>query len=371
MSALFSILQLREAELPNRITVSPMCQYSAVDGSASDWHLMHLGQFAVSGVGMLVIEATHVEARGRITHGCLGLYSDENEAALARIVAFCHKHGACKIGMQLSHSGRKGSAKLPWEERGAPLAPAEGAWPTVGCSGLPFADEWPVPEPLDALGVKDVIAAHANAALRADRIGVDVLELHAAHGYLLHEFLSPLSNRRRDGYGGSIENRMRLVLEIFEAVRARWPVEKPLGTRISATDWLDGGWTIDDAVILCRELKASGCDYITVSSGGLSPAQIIPIGEGHQVPLAARIRRDADIPVIAVGMIYRPAHAEQIIADGQADMVALARGMLFDPHWTWRAAAALGADVAFPPQYVRAYKSHWLRSLAAGLDPSG
>ena len=370
MSALFSGFEMRGVALANRITVSPMCQYSAVDGSASDWHLMHLGKFAVSGVGMLVIEATHVERRGRITHGCLGLYSDDNEAALARIVAFCRNHGNCKIGLQLSHSGRKGSAKLPWEERGAPLTPAEGDWPTVGCSGLPFADGWPAPEPLDTAGIDAIIAAHADAALRANRIGVDVLELHAAHGYLLHEFLSPLSNRRRDNYGGSLENRMRLVLETFEAVHAQWPTEKPVGARISATDWLDGGWTLDEAVVLCRELKALGCDYITVSSGGLSPVQRIPIGEGHQVPLAARIRRDAEIPVIAVGMIYRPAHAERIIAEGQADMVALARGMLFDPHWAWRAAAALGAEVAFPPQYVRGYKSGWLQSLAAGHDPS-
>jgi len=371
MSALFSPFRMRGVELPNRITVSPMCQYSAVDGCASDWHLMHLGQFAVSGVGMVVIEATHVERRGRITHGCLGLYSDENEAALARVVGFCRERGFAKVGMQLSHSGRKGSAKRPWEGRGEALVPAEGAWTTVGCSGLPFADGWPAPEPLDAAGVKTVIAAHADSAARADRIGVDVLELHAAHGYLLHEFMSPLTNRRTDGYGGSLENRMRLVLEIFEAVRGRWPADKPVGTRISALDWIDGGWSIDEAVVLCRELRRLGCDYITVSSGGLSPAQRVPIGEGHQVSLAARIRREADIPVIAVGMIYRPQHAEKIIADGDADMVAIARGMLFDPHWAWRAAAALGAQVQFPPQYVRGYRSRWLQALAAGDGPSG
>ena len=364
MTLLFTPLRLRDLEIPNRITVSPMCQYSAVDGSATDWHLMHLGKFAVSGVGMLSIEATHVEPRGRITRGCLGLYSDENEAALARIVAFCREHGFARIGMQLSHSGRKGSAKLPWEERGMPLAPSEGAWGTVGCSGLPYADGWPAPEPLDAAGLATVRDAHVSAAVRADRIGIDVLELHAAHGYLLHEFLSPLSNRRSDGYGGTAENRLRYVLETFEAVRAHWPAAKPMGTRISATDWVDGGWSADDAIVLCRELRALGCDYITVSSGGLSPAQKIPVGEGHQVALASRIRREAEIPVIAVGMIYRPAHAAEIIDEGHADMVALARGMLFDPHWTWRAAAELGADIAFPPQYIRAYKSNWLRSFA-------
>jgi len=366
MSVLFSPFRMRGVALPNRITVSPMCQYSAIDGAASDWHLMHLGQFAVSGVGMVTIEATHVEPRGRITHGCLGLYSDATEAALARVVAFCRQHGFARIGLQLSHSGRKGSAKRPWEGRGAPLAPQEGAWTTVGCAGLPFADGWPVPVPLDAAEIATVIAAHADAAARADRIGVDVLELNAAHGYLLHEFLSPITNRRRDGYGVSLENRMRLVLETFEAVRARWPADKPLGTRISATDWLEDGWALEDAVILCRALKALGCDYITVSSGGLSPAQRIPLGEGHQLPLAARIRRDAAIPVIAVGMINRPAHAEAIVTEGEADLVALARGMLFDPHWTWRAAAALGADIPYPPQYVRGYKSPWLRALAAG-----
>ena len=368
MTALFSPLRLRGMEISNRITVSPMCQYSATDGSASDWHLMHLGKFAVSGVGMLVIEATHVEARGRITPGCLGLYSDANEAALARIVAFCKEHGFARIGMQLSHSGRKGSARLPWEERGAPLTAKDGAWPTVGVSGLPFAEGWPDPTPLDTAGLETVKTAHVDAARRANRIGIDVIELHAAHGYLLHEFLSPLSNRRDDAYGGSLQNRIRYVLETFEAVRAVWPADKPMGTRISATDWIDGGWTLDEAVVLCRELRALGCDYITVSSGGLSPAQKVPIGEGHQVELAARIRRDADIPVIAVGMIYRPKHAEEIIADGHADMVALARGMLFDPHWTWRAAAELGAQVPFPPQYVRAYKSSWLQAQAAGGD---
>jgi 2,4-dienoyl-CoA reductase-like NADH-dependent reductase (Old Yellow Enzyme family) len=331
-------------EISNRITVSPMCQYSATDGSASDWHLMHLGKFAVSGVGMLVIEATHVEARGRITPGCLGLYSEANEAALACIVAFCKEHGFARIGMQLSHSGRKGSARLPWEERGAPLTAKDGAWSTVGVSGLPFAEGWPAPTPLDTAGLETVKTAHVDAARRADRIGIDVIELHAAHGYLLHEFLSPLSNRRDDAYGGSLQNRIRYVLETFNAVRAVWPADKPMGTRISATDWIDGGWTLDEAVILCRELRALGCDYITVSSGGLSPAQKVLIGEGHQVELAAHIRRDADIPVIAVGMIYRPKHAEEIIADGHADMVALARG------------------------YVRAYKSSWLQAQAAGGD---
>ena len=364
MADLFSPISLRALTLQNRIVVSPMCQYSAQDGSASDWHIMHLGQFAISGAGLVIVEATHVEPRGRITHGCLGLYSDDNEAALKRVVEFCHTHGFASIGLQLSHAGRKGAAKRPWDGRGQPLTQKEGAWETVGCSAIPFSEDWPTPVPLDEHGLAAVKQAHADAAVRAHRIGIDLLELHAAHGYLLHEFMSPLTNKRRDGYGGSLENRIRLILEIFEDVRQVWPIEKPFGTRISATDWIDGGWNIEEAIVLCRELKARGCDYITVSSGGLSPAQKVEIGEGHQVPMAARIRQDVDIPVMAVGMINRPAHAQEIVASGEADMIAIARGMLFDPHWTWRAAAELGADFHAPPQYIRAKKSRWLRSTA-------
>jgi 2,4-dienoyl-CoA reductase-like NADH-dependent reductase (Old Yellow Enzyme family) len=362
MADLFSPITLRQLTLENRIAVSPMCQYSAKDGSASDWHLMHLGQFAISGTGLVIIEATHVEPRGRITSSCLGLYSDDNEAALKRVVDFCHAHGSAKIGLQLSHAGRKGSAKRPWDGRGQPLTEDEGAWETVGCSGIPFSKGWPASSPLDERGLSEVKQAHVDAAFRAQRIGIDLLELHAAHGYLLHEFMSPLGNTRIDRYGGSVENRIRFVLEIFGDVRQAWPTEKPFGTRISATDWIDGGWDIEDAIVLCRELKSLGCDYITVSSGGLSPAQKIEIGEGHQVPLAARIREAVDIPVMAVGMINRPAHAQDIIATGEADMIAIARGMLFDPHWTWRAAAELKADFQAPPQYIRAKKSKWLRS---------
>lgn len=329
---------------------------------------MHLGQFAVSGCGLVIIEATHVERRGRITHGCLGLYSDDNEAALKRVVDFCREHGTARIGMQLSHSGRKGSAKLPWEGRGNPLQAHEEPWGTVGCSGIPYDDGWPQPEALDPAGIDTVIRAHADAAVRALRLGIDLLELHAAHGYLLHEFLSPITNRRTDRYGGSLANRMRFVLEVFEAVRQVWPQDRPLGARISATDWIDGGWNVEESVTLCRELKALGCDYVTVSSGGLSMAQQIAIGEGHQVPLATRIRCEVDVPVMAVGMIFRPEHAESIVAGKEADMVAIARGMLFEPHWTWRAAAALGAQVSGPPQYIRAQRSRWLREQSAGAE---
>lgn len=368
MAELFSPIALRQLTLDNRIVVSPMCQYSARDGSATDWHLMHLGQFAVSGCGLVIIEATHVERRGRITHGCLGLYSDENEASLKRVVDFCREHGSARIGMQLSHSGRKGSAKLPWEGRGRPLQDSEGAWGTVGCSGIAYDEGWPAPEALDQPGIDTVIRAHADAAVRAQRIGIDLLELHAAHGYLLHEFLSPITNRRDDRYGGSLTNRMRFVLEVFEGVRRVWPSDRALGARISATDWIDGGWNVEESVVLCRELKSLGCDYVTVSSGGLSMAQKIAIGEGHQVPLASRIRKEADVPVMAVGMIFRPEHAEAIVAGKQADMIAIARGMLFDPHWTWRAAAVLDARICAPPQYIRAQRSAWLReqSVRAG-----
>ena len=361
-SALFSGLSLREMSVANRIVVSPMCQYGARDGSATNWHLVHLGQMSISGAGLVVMEATHVEARGRITPACLGLYSDENEAALAPVIAFCREHGAAKLGIQLSHAGRKGSARVPWEQRGAPLDAASGGWPTRGCSGLPRAEGWPVPEALDAAGLREVKDAHVAATRRARRLGLDFVELSAAHGYLLHEFLSPLTNRRADDYGGDLAGRLRYPLEIFAAMREAWPAEKPMGVRISATDWLEGGWDVPEAVVFCQELRALGCDYIAVSTGGLSLAQQVPLGEGHQIPFAATIRREADVPTMAVGMIHRPRHAEAVIAEGQADFVALARGMLANPRWPWHAAAVLDADVDYPPQHVRAYKSAWLRN---------
>jgi 2,4-dienoyl-CoA reductase-like NADH-dependent reductase (Old Yellow Enzyme family) len=365
-STLFSRTALRDMTVSNRIVISPMCQYSAIDGSATDWHLVHLGQMAMSGAGLLILEATHVEARGRITPKCLGLYSDENEIALSRVIAFCREHGSAKLGIQLSHAGRKGSARLPWDQRGAPLDAADGGWPTLSCSGIRRGNGWPVPETLDAAGLQAVKAAHVDATRRADRLGLDLIEVNAAHGYLLHEFLSPYSNRREDAYGGDLENRMRYPLDVFAAMRAAWPDDKPMGMRISATDWLEGGWDVDQSVIFCGKLKALGCDFIAVSSGGLSLDQVIPLDEGHQVPFAEKIRAEAQIPTMAVGMIYQPRHADSIIAEQQADFVAMARGMLFHPHWPWRAAAALDADVDYPPQYVRAYKSKWLRDMEGG-----
>ena len=275
-SALFSPIELRGLRLPNRIVVSPMCQYMSVNGSANDWHLMHLGQFAMGAGSLLITEATHVSAVGRITHRCLGLYSDENERALGRVVDFCRKHGVVKLGIQLAHAGRKGSAHTPFEG-GKPLGEEEKPWITVAPSARPFGPGWHVPRALTGEGMREVKQQFVDAANRAARIGFDVIELHAAHGYLIHEFLSPISNQREDEYGGSLENRMRFPLEVFDAVRAVWPHERPLGARVSATDWIDGGWTPEETVVFARAMKARGCDFLDVSSGALDPRQQIPI----------------------------------------------------------------------------------------------
>ncbi len=364
-SVLFSPLTLRGLTLPNRVIVSPMCQYSAIEGVAQDWHLMHLGQLAISGVGLVIAEATAVEPRGRITPQCLGLYSDETEAALQRVVAFCRQHGTAKLGIQLAHAGRKASNHRPWEGRHA-LAAHEGAWQTVSSTDQPHDTGWPTPMALDHAGMEQVQAAFVSAVQRCARLDLDLIEIHAAHGYLLHAFLSPLANRRQDAYGGSLENRMRFPLEVFEAMRAAWPAQKPLGLRISTTDWVAGGWTPDEAVVFARALKQRGCDYITASSGGISEQQHIPLQPGYQVPFAAQIRKEADIPTMAVGMIFDPQHAEAIVAHGEADMVGLARGLLFDPHWAWTASVALEEQITPPPQYARAYDFRFLRDMRAG-----
>jgi 2,4-dienoyl-CoA reductase-like NADH-dependent reductase (Old Yellow Enzyme family) len=358
-TALFSPISLRELNLTNRIVVSPMCQYSAKDGSATDWHLMHLGQFSVSGPGLVIMEATAVEARGRITFSDLGLYSDNNEAALQPIVAFFRKYGNAKIGIQLAHAGRKASDHLPWEEHGRPLAPEEGAWATVGPSQVRYDHAWPPPMALDLAGLESVKLAFVQATQRAARLDLDLVELHAAHGYLLHEFLSPLSNRRTDDYGGSRENRMRFPLEVFEAMRAVWPVPKPLGVRISATDYADEGWEMSDSLAFAAELQQRGCDYLDVSGGGLVPWQRLAVGPGYQVPFAAQIKQAVGIATMTVGMINQPRQAEEIIAKGQADLVALARGMLYDPRWAWHAADELWVDLEYPPQYRRCHPSRW------------
>lgn len=357
-SQLFTPLAMRGLTFPNRIAIAPMCQYSAVDGSATDWHVLHLGSLSLSGAGVLMIEATGVEPEGRITPGCLGLWSDANEAALASALKACRKWGNTPIGIQLAHAGRKASTDVPWRG-GKPLKPEEGAWETVSASAVPFDDGWHTPKALDRAGMARIKAAFVAAAKRSMRLGIDLIEMHSAHGYLMHQFLSPISNRRTDEYGGSLANRMRFPLEVAAALREVWPADKPLGVRVSASEWLDGGFSIDEAVVYCRELKEIGVDYICVSSGGNAAKARIPLGPGYQVPLAARIRKEAGIVTRAVGLIVDPHHAESIVAGGEADIVALARGFLDNPHWSWHAAEALGASAAYPPQYLRSKPAVW------------
>ena len=352
-SALFQPISLRELHLPNRIMVSPMCQYSAIDGNACDWHLIHLGQLALGGAGLLCVEATAVEAIGRITPDCLGLYSDDNESALRRVLEAVRRHSDVPLAIQLAHAGRKASSHTPWDG-GKLLGPEAGGWESIAPSALAFSPAEAPPREMQAADLERVREAFVQTARRAARLGFDAIELHSAHGYLLHEFLSPLSNRRNDRYGGSLENRMRFPLEVFSAVRKIWPEAKPLGVRLSASDWIEGGWDLPQAIEFSQQLKKLGCDWIDASSGGLAPEQKIALGPDYQVPFAEAIRKEADIPTIAVGLITEPRQAEDIIAGGKADLVALARGMLFDPHWAWRAAAELGAQVRAPKQYWRA-----------------
>jgi 2,4-dienoyl-CoA reductase-like NADH-dependent reductase (Old Yellow Enzyme family) len=353
MSHLFTPLALGPLTLANRIVVSPMCQYAVEDGNASDWHLMHLGQLAMSGAGLLVIEATAVEAEGRITPGDLGLYSDDNEAALARVLRAVRRHSRMSIAVQLGHAGRKASSHVPWDG-GQSLRPDEGAWTTSAPSALPHAPGEPEPLALDAAGLQRIKDAFVQAARRADALGLDAIELHAAHGYLLHQFLSPIANRREDAHGGSLENRMRFPLEVFEAVRAAVPQRLPVGVRISATDWVEGGWDVAQSIVFAQALAARGCAFVDVSSGGVSPLQKIPVGPGYQVPLAEQVKAAVPgLPTFAVGLVTEPAQAEAIVAEDRADAVALGRAMLFEPHWPWRAAMELGAQVDVPPQYWR------------------
>jgi 2,4-dienoyl-CoA reductase-like NADH-dependent reductase (Old Yellow Enzyme family) len=357
-SALFSPIRLRGLELPNRIVVSPMCQYAAESGSATDWHLMHLGQFAMGAASLVITEATGVSPEGRITHGCLGLWSDDNERALDRVLTFCRRYGVVSLGIQLAHAGRKASTRVPLKG-GEPLADDEAPWQTVGPSAVPYAPGWHVPEALDAVGIAKVEHDFVQAAHRAQRLGFDLVEMHMAHGYLMHQFLSPLSNRRTDQYGGSLDNRMRLPLRVFAAVREVWPADKPLGVRVSATDWVEGGWTLEETIELARHLEAAGCDYIVASSGGLHPDQQIKLGPAYQTPFALAIKQAVSMPVMAVGLISDPAQAEAIVADRKADLVALARGVMDDPRWAWHAARALGAETAYADQYIRCRPDRW------------
>jgi 2,4-dienoyl-CoA reductase-like NADH-dependent reductase (Old Yellow Enzyme family) len=356
MSALFSPIKLRDLALPNRIMVAPMCQYSAVDGEANDWHFTHINNLALSGAAMFCIEATHVEAIGRITPGCLGLWNDATEAALKPILASVRKHSKAAVAMQLAHAGRKGSSHTPWDG-GQQIPVSEGGWRTEAPSAVPHKEGEASPLALDAHGLSRIRDAFVAAAKRAERLGVDALELHGAHGYLVHQFLSPISNKRTDEYGGSLENRMRYPLEVFDSIRAVFPDRKPIGVKVSATDWVDGGWDLAQTIEFARELKKRGVDWIDASSGGVSPLQKIPLSPGYQVPFAQGLKEATGLTTIAVGLITEPKQAEEIVASGKADMVALARGMLYDPRWGWHAAAELGGHVTAPPQYWRSQPS--------------
>ena len=365
MSRLFEPLQLGALRLANRIIIAPMCQYSAEEGSATDWHMIHLGHLALSGAGLLIIEATAVSAIGRISPADLGLYSDENERALGRVVAAIRAYSPIAVAVQLAHAGRKASSRAPWDG-GDQIPPDDPhGWTAEAPSALPHSPGEHPPVALDRGGLARVRDQFVAAALRSVRLGLDGIELHLAHGYLLHEFLSPLANQRTDDYGGTLENRMRFPLEVFEAVRAAVPVEVPVWVRVSATDWVPGGWDLPDSIALARELKARGCAAMHVSSGGVSPQQKIALGPGYQVPFAERIRAETGLPTVAVGLITDPEQAEAILAGGQADAVALARAMLYDARWPWHAAAKLGAQVQAPKQYWRSQPREY-KNLFAG-----
>jgi 2,4-dienoyl-CoA reductase-like NADH-dependent reductase (Old Yellow Enzyme family) len=350
---LFEPLTVGGLTLANRIIIAPMCQYSAVDGCMTDWHLIHLGHLGLSGAALLTIEATAVEPIGRISYADVGLWDEVTEAAMARVLAAVRRHSEMPIAIQLAHAGRKASTEVPWKG-GAQLAPtAEGGWQTVAPSPLPFAPADNAPRALDRDGMARVRDAFAAAAVRAARLGIDAVQLHGAHGYLLHQFLSPLSNRRDDEYGGTLANRMRFPLEVFDAVRQAFPAGKPVTMRVSGTDWVEGGWDIEQTIVLAKALEARGCAAVHVSSGGLDPRQDIPVGPSFQVPLARAVKQATRIPVVAVGLITDYEQAEAIVSTGDADFVALARTMLYDPRWPWHAAAHLGARVRAPEQYLR------------------
>lgn len=350
---LFKPLSVGGLKLDNRIVIAPMCQYSAEDGSMTDWHLIHLGHLALSGAALLTIEATAVLPEGRISYADVGLWSDANEAAMARTIAGIRRYSDMPIAVQLAHAGRKAATDLPWKG-GAQLPPSDpNGWQTVAPSALPFEAHENPPEALTVEGLARIRDAFVEAAKRAARIGIDAIQIHAAHGYLLHEFLSPLSNKRDDDYGGSLENRMRFPLEVFDAVRAAFPADKPVTVRLSGTDWVEGGWDIEQTVAFSKALEARGVSAIHVSSGGLDPRQAIPVGPNYQVPLARAVKQAVKVPVVAVGLITDYEQAEAIVATGDADLIGLARTVLYDPRWPWHAAAHLGAQVRAPNQYLR------------------
>ncbi|ENZ96985.1 NADH flavin oxidoreductase [Xanthomonas fragariae LMG 25863] len=353
MSQLFSPISFGPLALANRIVIAPMCQYSAQDGRASDWHRIHLGTLSQSGAGLLILEAAAVQPQGRISYADLGLYDDATEQALGEVLQSVRRWSPMPIGIQLAHAGRKASTDLPWKG-GEAIAPDHAhGWQTVSASAVPFGDGQPLPQALDEAGIDAVVEAFVASAKRAERLGLDLIELHAAHGYLMHQFLSPLSNQRSDAYGGSLENRMRLTLRLFDAVRAAVSERIAIGVRISATDWVDGGWDLQQSIALSKALDARGAHYIHVSSGGLDPRQQIPVQASYQIPFAQSIKAQVNMPVIGVGLITEPTQAEAILQGSQADAIALARGILYDPRWPWHAAAALGASVIAAPQYLR------------------
>ncbi len=358
MSVLFSPITLRDVELPGRIVVSPMCQYVAEDGVMNDWHLMHLGQLSMGAAQLLLTEATHVSAAGRISPGCAGLWNDAQEAAMLRVAGFCRQHGTATMGIQLAHAGRKASCNTPLNGS-VPLSEEQGAWQTYGPSAAGFSPDWHVPEALDRGGMERIKQDFVDAAIRAARIGIEVFNLHGGHGYLLNQFFSPLSNQRSDEYGGDVHHRIRYPLEVFEAVRAALPSGKPLGVRISAIDWVDGGTTVEDTIVFVNALEEAGCDYIDITTGGVDHRQKIVTKPGYQVEFASAVKKKSGIPIMAVGMITEPKQAEEIIAVGHADFVMLARGVMHNPRWAWHAAIELGAEIDYPPQYVRCSPGLW------------
>lgn len=352
MSQLFSPARIGKLQLENRIVIAPMCQYSAENGKATAWHHIHLGQLAFSGAGLLIIEACAVEPAGRITPADMGLWNDETEAALHAVLQDIRRYSSMPIGIQLGHAGRKASSAAPWLG-GQQLAHDVGGWDAVAPSALAYGEGERPPVELTQEQMKRIKQAFVDSARRAERMGIQLIEMHAAHGYLLHQFLSPLSNQRSDQYGGSLENRLRFPLEVFQAIREAVSQDVAVGVRLSATDWVDGGWDNAQSIIFSQQLEALGCDYIHVSSGGLSPQQAIQVGPGYQLPFAREIREQVNIPVIGVGLVTEAQQAENALRNGDADFIAIARAVLYNPHWPWQAAAELGAQVSVPPQYLR------------------
>lgn len=362
---LFSPIRLRGLELQNRIVVAPMCQYSAVDGCANDWHLMHIGNLVVSGFGLVVVEATAVEPRGRITDGCLGIYNDECEAALRHVVQFAKANSGAAVGLQLAHAGRKASMTRPWQGH-MPLPQRNGGWRTIAPSPKSAYPDSPAPRALTEGAMESLLDSFVAAARRAERAGVDLLELHCAHGYLLHQFLSPLANARDDRYGGTLSNRMRFPLSVFSAIRDVWPSTKPLGVRVSACDYVEGGWTVQETALFARVLQSAGCDFVDVSGGGIAPHQKMAITPPNQLSHLVHLRRQVSMPIMSVGLAGDARLADEAVRAGHADLVAIGRAALHDPRWAWHAAHELGVSLRYPDQYMRCAPERWPQPAASG-----